>query len=146
MAITTSGIYWLNLEKALRIDTNLVDWGGGALKYALDVEADTPNFDTDEFRSQINEVAGGNGYTAGGNTITYPATDGFSISANLNWDISDPQWTSSTITADAGVICSGNATNTADETYILQDFGTQVSTSNGTLDVAINASGVVTFS
>lgn len=146
MAITTSGFYLLSLEKFFQVDSaNMTSLSSTSCKYMLDTDADTPDFDLDDFRNDTSEVAAGGGYTAGGNAIAFSAGDGFSIATGtLTYDIADPQWTSSTITAMGGIICSGNATNTADEIYVLQDFVTEVVTVSGTLDVAINPSGVFT--
>ena len=108
MAITASGTYWLTIEKFL-ILTGPVSWESTACKYALDTDADTPDFDLDDFRDDTSEVAAGGNYTAGGNALVAPA---LTISAGMKYDFNDPQWTSSTITAMAGFVCSGDATNT----------------------------------
>lgn len=141
MAITASGVYWLTLEKFLNGNQS-TSWESTSCKYALNDDADTPNFDTDDFRDDTSEVSG-TGYTTGGNALVAPA---LTISSGMKYDFDDPQWTSSTITAMAGFVNSGNATATADEIYFLQDFVTEVSTSSGTLDVAIHANGALTFS
>ncbi len=142
MAITTSGVYWLSVEKFLTAATGIVSWESTACKYALALDASTPNFDLHDFRNDFTEATG-TGYTAGGNALVSPA---LTISAGMKYDFNDPQWTTSTIaSAMAGVVCSGNATNTIDETHFLQDFVTAVSTTAGTLDVAIHANGALTF-
>lgn len=141
MAITASGVYWLNLEKYLLATASLVSWESAACKYALDDDADVPAFDTDAFRSDLTEVTGTN-YVAGGDAMT---TSAVTISAGIKYDFDDPQWLTSTITAMGGAPCSGDATNTADEAFFLQDFVTEVQTTAGTLDVAIHVNGALTF-
>ncbi len=141
MAITASGVYWLSMEKFLLATASLVSWESTSCKYMLDDDADAPNFDTDDFRDDTTEVSG-TGYTAGGNALVTPAV---TISSGIKYDIADPQWTTSTITAMAGIVCSGDATNTLDEIYFLQDFVTAVTTVSGTLDVAIHANGALTM-
>ena len=143
MAITTSGMYWVNFEKAL-ILTLGVSWESTAQKMFLVTDSVAPNFDTDTFRSTYtaNEVSG-TGYDAGGQALVSPVV---SISSGMKFDFDDPAWTTSTITnAMAGVVSSGDATDTADEMNFLLDFVTAVSTVAGTLTVAINAAGAVTM-
>lgn len=144
MAITTSGFYMLSLEKFFQVDSNLTSMSSTGCKYMLDGDADAPDFSLDDFRNDTSEISG-TAYSAGGNAIVLVG-DNFSIAGDvLKLDFADPQWTASTITAMAGVFCSGNATNTLDEIYLLQDFVTEVVTVSGTLDVTIHANGVATF-
>ncbi len=142
MAITASGTYWLTLEKFLTLATGLTSWESTSCKYALATDASTPNFDTHDFRDDFTEASGTN-YTAGGNALVSPA---LTISSGMKYDFADPQWTTATISGVmGGVVCSGNGTSTADETYFLQDFVTAVSPAAGTLDIQINPSGALTF-
>jgi hypothetical protein len=148
MAITADGWYTLTLEKFLLLDSNVVSFEAATLKYALGDNTATPNFDTDEFRNDATGVSEmtGTGYTAGGDPIT-SNTVTISPAATLMFDFADPQWTTLTTGVDAmcGMVCSGNATSSADELYLLHDFVTGVSTTAGTLDVTIAATGALTF-
>ncbi len=142
MAITASGVYWLSIEKFLVLATGLTSWESTSCKYALNLDTDTPQFDLDDFRDDLAEATGTN-YTAGGNALVSPA---ITISSGIKYDFADPTWATSTIAdAEAGFVNAGNATNTVDEIYFLQDFVTSVSTSAGTLDVAIHGDGALTF-
>ena len=71
MAITASGIYFLTMEKAL-IDTLAVSLESTANKFMLTDDTETPNFDTDDFRSSVTEVTGTN-WATGGVAIAAPA-------------------------------------------------------------------------
>jgi hypothetical protein len=144
MAITSSGTYWLTQEKFLTLATGLTSYESTSAKYGLTNDTYTHDFDLHDFRADIgaNEISG-TGYTAGGNALVSPA---LTISSGMAWDFNDPQWTSSSLTGVmAGFMASGNATAADDELYHLHDFVTAVTTSNGTLDVAINGSGAVTW-
>ena len=79
MAITASGVYWLSLEKCLILATGLTSWESTSCKYAIDLDGDTPNFDTDDFRDDTTEGSG-TGYTAGGNAL---ASMAFTISSGM---------------------------------------------------------------
>jgi hypothetical protein len=58
----------------------------------------------------------------------------------------DPAWATSTITdAMAAVLFYSTGTDTTDELFMLSDFGTAVSTANGTLTVQIDSNGWVYF-
>lgn len=148
MSITASGWFGLTLEKAL-IGTSFPTSGlesETAVKMLLVNDSYTPNFDTHDFRDDItNEIANGGGYTTGGATLT--STEVTLSSGLLTYDVADPSWTSSTIaSAMAGVtyFTRGGASS-ADELWILSDFVTAVSTTNGTLLVQVNASGLATI-
>jgi hypothetical protein len=147
MAITASGIFGLTLEKML--NATALPAGGleseTATKAMLVTDSLTPNYDTMDFRNDVeaNEVAGA-GYTAGGVVLT--ATELTLAAGVLTYDTADPSWPSSTITAAmASVIyfARGGA-STADELWLLSDFVTAVSTTNGTLLVQVAAAGWAT--
>lgn len=147
MSITASGIFGLTLEKMLNataLPTNGLE-SETATKALLVVDALTPNFDTMDFRNDVeaNEVSG-TGYTAGGVVLT--STELTLSGGVLTYDTADPSWTSSTITsAMAAVIyfARGGASS-ADELWLLSDFVTAASTTNGTFLVQIAAGGWAT--
>jgi hypothetical protein len=144
MAITSSGFYGLTLEKMF-IDTAAQSMEAETHKGLLVNDTYAPNFDTHDFRDDVtNEIANGGGYTTGGATIT--TTDITLASGILTWDFADPQWTSSTISIAMAHISYFNVGSAAtDQLLLLLDFVTAVTTSNGTLLVAINASGAMTL-
>jgi hypothetical protein len=148
MAITQSGVYWANQEKHL-LNTADTSWEAAGVGYALVLDTSTStsgNFDgvTVFSDASLNEVTGTTGYTSPGDTSLTAAV---TISTGMKYDYgSDPQWTSSTIpNAMGGVGNSGNVTDTLNEVWYLHDFVTAVSSSSGTFDVTINASGAVTW-
>lgn len=116
-----------------------IDFDTDTFKVLLTTSSYTENKDTHEFRSDVtNEVANGNGYTTGGNTVTVTVT---LDTANDRLDISlgGTTWPASTITARKAVYYkSRGGAATADELVAVNDFGSDVVTSNGTL--TLNAS------
>ncbi len=144
MAITASGLYGLTLEKMF-IDTAAQSLEAETHKGMLVLDAYTPNFDTDAFRSVIVNEATGTGYTAGGVTLTTTEITVASPAAGtLKWDHDDPQWASSTIANAMALVDYFNVgTAATDQLVSLSDFVTAVSTTNGLLLVSIAAGGVL---
>jgi len=143
MAISASGFYGLSLEKMM-IDTLGESLEAEDNKVALVLDAYTPNFDTHDFFTDITNEATGTGYTAGGQAFT--STEVTLASGVLTWDFADPSWTSSTIAnAMAAVTYTNVGSSATDQLLLLLDFVTAVSTSAGTLLVAINPSGAMTL-
>lgn len=147
MAITASGMFGLQLEKFLNA-TSMPASGmesETAVGCILVLDSLTPNFDTMDFYNDVSaSEATGTGYSAGGNILT--STELTLSSGVLTFDAADTSWTSSTIAnAMAAVLkFSRGGASSADELLLLSDFVTAVSTTNGTLLVAWNASGIMT--
>ena len=149
MAIGASGYYGLTLEKQL-IDTAAFSMSTAAsVWHMLVTDGYTPNYDTHDFRNPdvTNEMSGG-GYTSGGQVSTsLVLTEATPTAGDLKWDdTTDPAWATSTITAaEAMISYHTTGTDTTDELILLSDFGSPVSTSNGTLTVQIAANGLAVF-
>lgn len=146
MAITQSGVYWVNMEKAM-ISTLPTSYESTSCTYWGVTDGSTStdgNFDAVEFRSDASLVEGTN-MTA--DPLVSPTIAlATPLTNQMNHDFADPQWTSITTTVMGGIVTSGDATDTADEVYYLQDFVTAASTTSGTLDVAIHADGALVWS
>ena len=145
MAIAASGYYGLTLEKQLR-STSAGDMETTDVAVMLVTDAYTPAYDTHDFRSPdiTNEVTAGSGYTAGGQALaaTPAIAVGTPAAGQLNFDSADPAWATSTITdAMAAILYDSSGVATTDELYMLSDFGTAVSTANGTLTVGVATNG-----
>lgn len=83
-----------------------------------------------------NEVANGNGYTTGGNTLANKvvATSG----TTAYFDSDDPEWTSASFTARGALIY--NSTN-SDKAIAVLDFGGDFTVSSGTFRIVFPAAG-----
>lgn len=130
MAITTS-----------LCDTAKVGFLSGAFQasdtyaLALYTSAATLGSSTTAYTS-TNEVADGNGYTTGGQTlvgITYDLTNG---TGSIDWG--NASWAASTITARGALLYRVGNGNPAIATF---DFGQDVSSFSGTFTVSIPATG-----
>ena len=75
--------------------------------------------------SSTNEVANGNGYTTGGNTLTTVAPTSSSTTAYL--DFNDTTWSAATITANGALIY--NSTQSSKAVAVLAFGGDKTSTS-----------------
>ncbi len=110
----------------------------------LDTYAEAP--DTHDFRDDLTstEVVTGSGYVTGG--IALGATPAWTVASpaagQMAYDSPDPAWATSTITnAMAAVLYQSTGVAANDELYMLSDFVTAVSTSNGTLTVQVDGNG-----
>lgn len=131
------------LEGSLDLDTH-------TFRMVLVTSAYTPNQQTHSAWSSVsaNEVANGNGYATHGKLLTCTSTRSGLV---VTFDCDDQSWPSSTITAKYAVIVrDADANGSLASTDLLLAYvdletaGGSVSTTNGTLTVQINASGVFT--
>lgn len=104
-------------------------------KIALFTDSATLGASTTAYAS-TNEVANGNGYTTGGETLAN-FTSGLSGSTSyITFD--DPSWTSATITARGCLIYNSSKSNKAVAAF---DFGSNISSTNGTFTVNLPDAG-----
>ena len=109
-------------------------------KMMLVTSAYTPNKGTHAKRSDVTNEVSGTGYTAGGQTVALTTTND-TTNHRLDITIGSPAgWTSSTITAAAGVVYkSRGGASSADELVCYLDFGGNVTSTNGTFAVTISS-------
>lgn len=136
-------MYGNALLKALNKEVN---WSADTIKVMLCTGAYSPDQDGHIYKAQVtNEVAAGNGYTAGGSvlsgkTIAYSGTNN-----TITLDAGDVAWPNSTITARYAVIYddTGNAATSVLLGYI--DFGQDTVSASGTFQITWNAAGIFTI-
>jgi hypothetical protein len=123
-AMTTS--FKSELMSALH---NFDNPSGNTFKIALYTSSATLGASTTAYSSS-DEVANGNGYTTGGNTLTSvsPTTSGTTAYV----DFADTTWTSSTITANGALIYNNTNANRA---VVTLAFGSDKSSSNGDFQI-----------
>lgn len=93
--------------------------------------------------ASTNEIANGNGYTTGGQTIG-TATITESPTGTMMLDAPNPvTWSASTITAGAALLYHDDVANTA---IALFDFGSDQSSSSGDFTINWNVLGILTIS
>ncbi len=86
-----------------------------------------------------NELASGNGYTTGGETLAGKAV---TEAATTKWDATDKAWGDATFTAYHAVIYDTSVTN---DLIASIDFGGAKAVSSGTFTIQWNASGIITL-
>ena len=142
MAITTSGVPFLTLEKQLTGNLDTTDWEAEDNLITLINDTETPAFDTDDFWDDLsaNEVTGsgwtdtaltGTAITVAAGVLTFDATDLSVASTTL-------------VLAMASVLRDSLGSDATDPIIMLHDFVTAVSTSNGTFGIAWHATGLLT--
>jgi len=141
--VTLYGAAKENIAKAL------IDLDTDSFVVALLGSGYTPSVNSDDTWSDIsaNEISG-TGYTAGGAALA-----GVTVTRSggtVTFDANDVSWTSSTITAKYAVIAKKAGASLAGTdlllAYVELETGSTVSTTNGTLAITWNASGIFTLS
>lgn len=121
MAITPA-FYGLTFEKVAEQVGNDVNFLTGTVKLSLHTSTYSPDRDAhDFFNDASNELAGGSGYTAGGETLGTKTITYDTASDQIRWDAADVPWTfSASKTWRYGVMWIDTAgASTADPLYAL---------------------------
>jgi hypothetical protein len=93
MAITPA-FYGLTFEKIAEQVGATVDFLNGTVKLSLHTSTYAPDRDAhDFFNDATNELAGGTGYNAGGETLAGKTITYDSASDQIRWDANDVPWT-----------------------------------------------------
>jgi len=121
-----------------------IDYLSDTIKCALLTSSYTPNQNTHEFWSDVSaqEVSGTN-YTAGGTALGSKTLSASGTTTTL--DAADPSWANSTITARYAVFYKDTGTASTSPLIAYADFGSNISSTNGTFTVVLNASGLATI-
>ncbi len=115
-----------------------IDFDSDTFKMLLVTSSYTASKSHDRRDDVTNEVSG-TGYTAGGNacSVSVAAVDNTNNDVEISFTVTS--WTSATITARAGVIYkSRGGASSADELVGYVDFGSDVSSTNGTFAVTVS--------
>lgn len=119
--------------------TGAIDFDTDTFKMMLVTSSYTASKAHDKRDDITNEVTG-TGYTSGGNacTVSVAAVDNTNNDVEISFTVTS--WTSATITARAGVIYkSRGGASSADELVGYVDFGSDVSSTNGTFAVTVSS-------
>ena len=107
--------------------------GGSTFKIALYTSLAAFSTSTTQYIT-TNQVANGNGYTTGGNTLT---NNGVSISSNVAFvDFADTTWSSASITAVGALIYKSSSNN---EAVLVLDFGGTKTSTSGDFQIVFPA-------
>ena len=122
-----------------------IDFDSDTIKVMLCTSSYTPNQDTHQYKSSVDNEVTGTGYTAGGATLaskTLTYTTGTNVVA---FDAADVTWSTSTITARYAVIYDDTPSTAATKPLIAYiDFGADVESDGGDFKIEFDASGFAT--
>jgi hypothetical protein len=145
MAVVTGSLMGLQVQKQIDGSAPIV-WSSATMKYMLTTSAWTPDPDAHDFANDVTNEVVGTGYTAGGATLG-SKTSNYTSATDQAWlDAADTSWPSSTITARRAPLQSdtGGASST-DPLWGWLDFGADVVTSAGTLQITHDPTGIINF-
>lgn len=123
-----------------------VDWGSDTIKCLLATSSYTPDVDAHDFLADITgEVANGNGYTTGGETLASKTGPTYTSGTNtLALDAADITWTfTASKTARYAVIYKDTGASATSPLMGYVDFGSD-QTSSGTFKITWAAGGIFT--
>jgi hypothetical protein len=111
-----------------------IDYLSDTIKASLHTSVASFAQDTDEFFSDVaNEVAAGNGYTAGGNALTSKVINTDAATNKMMFDAADPAWTASGAGFAANSAIFYKDTGTPSTSYLIGwlDFGSTITLASG---------------
>lgn len=128
----------------ISLANKLIDIDSDAIKAMLTLAAYTPNQDTHDFKDDVTNESSGTGYSAGGTTLTTPAS-AYNAGTNVwNFDADDAAWAASSITARSCEIYDSTPATDATRPLISYiDFGGDNTTNVATFTVQFAAGGIV---
>lgn len=116
--------------------TGAIDFDTDSFKVMLVTSAYTPNKDTHTKRSDVTNEVSGTGYTAGGAAATVSVAAVDTANDKVVITLGSASWASSTITARGAVYYkSRGGASTADELVYYVDFGSDITSTNGTFSL-----------
>ena len=127
------------------VSNGLIDLTDDTIKILLVTSSYTPDIDAHTRRSDVTNEVVGTGYTAGGNTLAGKSVTQDNTNDRMVFDATNPEWTSSTITARAAVVYKDTGAAATDNLICYLDFTQDESSSSGTFTVNFNAVGILTL-
>lgn len=121
-----------------------IDLDTDTIKVALVTSSYTPDQDAHEDYADItNEVANGNGYTTGGETLANAAVTIDDTDNEGVFDADDVTWSASTITARGAIVYKDSGVAGTSWFICYLDFGSDQSSSSGDFTIQWNAEGIL---
>lgn len=121
-----------------------IDLDTDTIKVLLVTSTYTPDQDAHEDYADItNEVANGNGYTTGGETLANAAVTTDDTDNEGVFDADDVTWAASTITARGAVVYKDSGVAGTSWLICYLDFSSDQSSSSGDFTIQWNAEGIV---
>lgn len=121
-----------------------IDWEADAIQVQLHTNSYSPDVDHDVIGDLSDEVANGNGYTTGGETLANASVTQDDTNDLAKLDGDDVAWTSATFTCAFAVLVDD--TVATDDLVCWFDFGGDQQVTAGTLTIQWHADGIITLS
>ncbi|MCM6778015.1 hypothetical protein NDR87_31030 [Nocardia sp. CDC159] len=120
-----------------------MDLSADTIKVMLCTSSYVPDQDTHDFKDDVTNEVSGTGYVAGGATLGTPTLTYTPATNTLAFDGGDVSWPSSTLTARYAVVYDSTPGTDATRPLIMYvDFGSDVSTTSGTLTITWDSAGL----
>ena len=126
------------------IMNGVIDLDSDTIRVALVTEDYTPDQDAHEFFSDVDNEVVGVGYTADGAEIENKTVTQDDANDQGIFDGDDVAWTTSTITARAGVIYKDTGVAATSPLIRYVDFGEDKTTAGTTFTITWNVTGILT--
>lgn len=121
-----------------------IDLDTDTIKVALVTSSYTVDQDAHEDYADItNEVANGNGYTTGGESLANKAVTKDNTDNEGVFDADDVTWSASTITARGAIVYKSTGVAGTSWFICYLDFGSDQSSSSGNFTIQWNAEGIL---
>lgn len=141
MAVTAK-LYGLLAKSLLNGE---VDFTNDTIKVMLCTSSYTPNQDTHQYKSSVDNEVSADGYTAGGATLGTKAITYDSNNNKVKVDAADTSWAASTITARYAIIYDDTPESSKPLIGYI-DFGENIITNNGEFKLTWDSDGIFSFS
>lgn len=123
--------------------TKKIDLSADTVKVMLCTSSYAVDQDAHQYKSSVTNEASGTGYTAGGATLGSPTLTYTGGTNTLAFDGADVSWASSTITARYAVVYDSTPGTDATRPLLMYvDFGADVATTSGTLQLTWDPAGL----
>jgi len=123
--------------------TKKIDLSADTIKVMLCTSSYALDQDTHQFKSSVTNEVSGTGYTAGGVTLSSPTLTYTGATNTLSLDGGDVSWPASTLTARYAVVYDSTPGTDATRPLLMYvDFGADVATTSGTLQLTWDAAGL----
>lgn len=120
-----------------------IDLDSDTIRVALVTSSYTADIDNHEFFSDVTDEVVGAGYVADGAEITNKTVTQDDTNDQGKFDGDDVEWTTSTITARAGVIWKDTGNDATSPLIRYHDFGADKSTTGTTFKITWDATGIL---
>ncbi len=123
--------------------TKKIDLSADTIKVMLCTSSYAVDQDAHQYKSSVTNEVSGTGYTAAGATLSSPTLTYTGGTNTLSFDGGDVSWAASTITARYAIVYDSTPGTDATRPLLMYvDFGADVATTSGTLQLTWDSAGL----